>query len=522
MIVYRIKYYTDNNAPQLNLYEEFIKNYKETVEHPQWVEDLKHECDTYIQKNSTNPSNLTFSDWLIEHTPTGQRTVESYREHLKDAIDEFIQGPAAPRKLMSDITDKYTELRNYLDDYYPKEKIKKIGDILNIDILKNEIPSYIDFSESLGNIHNSTIIMSDDELKNLLTGLKDTIDEGIRLAESNSNKVRRYSKFNVEDLKKDTEALKELLTNDVIGYNKNIKLDPKFSSFQFNKKTVSLSKADVGRLLKLSEIVEYQVYKTISTDEGLMKFITDLNPSRDFNATIDPDKWVEDGLAKNKKLGDAMKTAKSNKERLKLALDFYNIKSEQELYFRYIEELSARAKCDSLTELYQLLLNPKQAKQLGLTIQPSLRGELKNLLNDDIAERLITKMSIADPKTLENSMIILQKTEEEIEKEIEKAGIKRSKDTTITESKDIPSFEDTSKKTGAPTKSEPAPTRKGGSFWKKAVNWVKEHPVKTSLGAAGAIAIGYAVHKAIQYSNEDNNNRPRRDERFNEYKSRLN
>lgn len=485
MILYRTKYYAQAAEEivetEINLYNTFKKAYDSSTNHPQWVEKLKKLSDEYIEKYKANPSNSRFSDWLVEHSPSGMKAAEDYFKSSSALINDYIKNNLTEdRKKFLESDLKY--LDNNLSGKDRDILLRGFG----IDF-KNFDGDYVKLLKTLESINgNNNLNVPDGSIKNLINSLKDAVNE------AKYNLEDKLEAFDSKVLSNREKIVRNVLENDPISSNTgNIP-----SSFEFRGKKVSLSEAEMGRYMKMQDVFEENFKDAISKKNGMKKFLDNIFSL--FGGSGDKIKQLKDSIL------EECKKTNDPEQMLKILSDKFNLKNEEELFLRTIQELSSINKCDSLKDfLTKVTSNPKLAKDIGLSSKNI--NELKKVLDDNVAKSFVKKLTMVDPKTLENAVINLKLTEEEINRS-------KQYNTIINGNKPQPSLDTTNaekeivEEVGDAVKNEVVKDTKTGevktSLWKKATKWVKENPWKSTAIGVGALSIGFAVHQCLKKKDE--------------------
>jgi ElaB/YqjD/DUF883 family membrane-anchored ribosome-binding protein len=500
MILYRIKYYAQPAEEivetEINLYDAFKKAYDSSTNHPQWVEKLKKRSDKYIAENKLNPSNNRFSDWLIEYSPSGMKAAEDYLRSSSALINDYIEN-----NLSEEDWNKIKNSFNKLLEKANGNDKKRLEDLFRSeDFVK--ILNQLEGEGGVGNSYFDKI--PDHDLKEFRDLIGDAVNEakgGIK----NQLSTVEYK----DNLQNREKIVRNILENDPISSNTgNIP-----SSFEFRGKKVSLSEAEMGRYMKMQEVFEENFKDAISKKNGIEKFLDNIFSL--YGGSGNQVKQLKDSIL------EECKKTNDPEQMLKILSDKFNLKNKEELFTRTIQELSSINKCDSLKDfLTKVTSNPKLAKDMGLSSRNV--NELKKVLDDNVAKSFVKKLTMVDPKTLENAVINLKLTEEEISrsplfKQIVSNGKPQpSLDTTNAEKEIVEDVEDA-------VKNEVVKDTKTGevktSLWKKATKWVKENPWKSTAIGVGALSIGFAVHQCLKKKDEIREERNRA--KFDRWKNKF-
>lgn len=500
MILYRTKYYAQAAEEiietEINLYDAFKKAYDSSTNHPQWVEKLKNRSDKYIAENKFNPSNNRFSDWLIEYSPSGMKAAEDYFRSSSALINDYIENNLSEEdwnKIKKSFDKLLTKAngndRKRLEDLFKSEDFVKILNQL----------------EGEGGVGNSYFDkIPDHDLKEF----RDLIDEAVEEARGGIKNQLSTVEYK-DNLQNREKIVRNILENDPISSNtENIP-----SSFEFRGKKVSLSEAEMGRYMKMQEVFEENFKDAISKKNGIEKFLDNIFLL--YGGSGNQVKQLKDSIL------EECKKTNDPEQMLKILSDKFNLKNKEELFLRTIQELSSINKCDSLKDfLTKVTSDPKLAKDMGLSSKNI--NELKKVLDDNVAKSFVKKLTMVDPKTLENAVINLKLTEEEISrsplfKQIVSNGKPQpSLDTTNAEKEIVEDVEDA-------VKNEVVKDTKTGevktSLWKKATKWVKENPWKSTAIGVGALSIGFAVHQCLKKKDEIREERNRA--KFDRWKNKF-
>jgi len=501
MILYRTKYYSDDAG--LSLYDSFKKAYDSHKNHPKWMEDLKKECDDYISSYKDNPSNNRFAGWLIEHSPTGKeekdRLTKLARNSENDLIDRYIDGPEFPKGVKKNFEDSKSALEHYIETMLGDKQQKELLDRINEgESYRQNLEKARDF---LGN--NNSRLTDDKELMKLVSDYRESLEKVVKISEDELSEEISKLNTKVGLLYKDQNLIKDILTNDPVTTDVP-------ESFKFKGKTVSLSFDEMGRYMKLQEVAEERFLSDIlSQKDGLDKFLGHIYPLTGGS----PDKLD----AIKSKILEETKNITDPKKKLDITLKNLGVKNKEELFTRFLQECSGYYKCDSIKDtIAKLVSDPKAAGDCGFTAKNI--QELKKVLDDTAAENVLNKYVMSDPKSLENVVINLEKTEKDIE--LARAHARIGKKTVYG---DIPDFD----KNPPANNAAPANVVKDAttgevkpSLWKSAVKWVKENPWKSGLIGLGALSIGFAVHQSLKKKEERREERNR--DKFDRWKNKFN
>ena len=500
MILYRIKYYAQPAEEivetEINLYDAFKKAYDSSTNHPQWVEKLKKQSDKYIAEFKSNPSNNRFSDWLIELSPSGMKAAEDYFRSSNALINDYIENNLSEED-WNKIKKSFEKLLHKAngDDKERLEDLFGSGDFV-------KILNQLDGEGGIGNRYFEKI--PDHDLKEF----RDLIGEAVE--EARGNIKNKLSNVEYKDTLKNREKIvRNILENDPISSNTgNIP-----SSFEFRGKKVSLSEAEMGRYMKMQEVFEENFKDAISKKNGIEKFLDNIFLL--YGGSGNQVKQLKDAIL------EECKKTNDPEQMLKILSDKFNLKNKEELFTRTIQELSSINKCDSLKDfLTKVTSDPKLAKDMGLSSKNI--NELKKVLDDNVAKSFVKKLTMVDPKTLENAVINLKLTEEEINRSKQYNTIvngnkpQPSLDTTNAEKEIVEDVEDA-------VRNEVVKDTKTGevktSLWKKATKWVKENPWKSTAIGVGALSIGFAVHQCLKKKDEIREERNRA--KFDRWKNKF-
>lgn len=503
MILYRTKYYAQAAEEivetEINLYNTFKKAYDSSTNHPQWVEKLKKLSDEHIAKEKFNPSNSIFSKWLIEYSPSGMKAAADYFKSSSALINDYIK---------NNLSEDSKNILKSDFEYFNKNLSGKDKDRLlrgfGID-LEHFNGDYVKLLKTLDSIHgNNTLNVSEDSISDLIKSLQGAIEEAeYRLDD-------KLKAFDSNILSNREKIVRNILENDPISSNTgNIP-----NSFEFRGKKVSLSEAEMGRYMKMQEVFEENFKDAISKKNGIEKFLDNIFLL--YGGSGNQVKQLKDSIL------EECKKTNDPEQMLKILSDKFNLKNKEELFTRTIQELSSINKCDSLKDfLTKVTSDPKLAKDMGLSSKNV--SELKKVLDDNVAKSFVKKLTMVDPKTLENAVINLKLTEEEISRSPQFKQIinnnskpQPSLDTTNAEKEIVEDVEDA-------VRNEVVKDTKTGevktSLWKKATKWVKENPWKSTAIGVGALSIGFAVHQCLKKKDEIREERNRA--KFDRWKNKF-
>jgi len=501
MILYRTKYYAQAAEEivetEINLYDAFKKAYDSSTNHPQWVEKLKNRSDKYIAENKFNPSNNRFSDWLIEYSPSGMKAAEDYFRSSSALINDYIEN-----NLSEEDWNKIKNSFNKLLEKANGNDKKRLEDLFKSeDFVK--ILNQLEGEGGVGNSYFDKI--PDHDLKEF----RDLIDEAVEEARGGIKNQLSTVEYK-DNLQNREKIVRNILGNDPISSNTG----DIPNSFEFRGKKVSLSEAEMGRYMKMQEVFEENFKDAISKKNGIEKFLDNIFLL--YGGSGNQVKQLKDSIL------EECKKTNDPEQMLKILSDKFNLKNKEELFTRTIQELSSINKCDSLKDfLTKVTSDPKLAKDMGLSSRNV--NELKKVLDDNIAKSFVKKLTMVDPKTLENAVINLKLTEEEISRSPQFKQIinnnskpQPSLDTTNAEKEIVEDVEDA-------VKNEVVKDTKTGevktSLWKKATKWVKENPWKSTAIGVGALSIGFAVHQCLKKKDEIREERNRA--KFDRWKNKF-
>jgi ElaB/YqjD/DUF883 family membrane-anchored ribosome-binding protein len=504
MILYRLKYYAQPAEEivetEINLYNAFKKAYDSSTNHPQWVEKLKKRSDKYIAEFKSNPSNNRFSDWLIELSPSGMKAAEDYLRSSNALINDYIENNLSE--------EDWNNIKKSFDKLFRKangDDKERLEYLFGSDFRSGDFVKILNRLEGVGGEGGVGNIYFDKIPDHDLKEFRDLIGEAVE--EARGKIKNQLSTVEYKDTLKNREKIvRNILENDPISSNtENIP-----SSFEFRGKKVSLSEAEMGRYMKMQEVFEENFKGAISKKNGMKKFLDNIFSL--FGGSDGKVKQIKDSIL------EECKKTNDPEQMLKILSDKFNLKNKEELFLRTIQELSSLNKCDSLKDfLTKITSNPKLAKDIGLSSKNI--NELKKVLDDNVAKSFVKKLTMVDPKTLENAVINLKLTEEEINRSKQYNSMingNKPQPSTNAEKEIVEDVEDA-------VRNEVVKDTKTGevktSLWKKATKWVKENPWKSTAIGVGALSIGFAVHQCLKKKDEIREERNRA--KFDRWKNKF-